>query len=100
MEAAEMLRRARREAGLTQRELAARAGTSQAAIAAVETGRKQPSVATLSRWLDVAGAGLALQPAEEIRLTRRGEDLVAVLRLAQALPSRRRSELRFPRIPA
>lgn len=95
-----MLRRARREAGLTQRELAARAGTSQAAIAAVETGRKQPSVATLSRWLDVAGAGLALQSAEEIRLTRRGEDLVAVLRLAQALPSRRRSELRFPRIPA
>jgi transcriptional regulator with XRE-family HTH domain len=100
VEAAQMLRQARRDAGLTQRELAARAGTSQAAIAAVESGRKQPTAATLSRWLELAGAGLGLRSADELRLERRGEDLVQVLRLAQALPGRRRGELRYPRVPA
>ena len=95
-----MLHQARREAGLSQRELASRAGTSQAAIAAVERGRKQPTVATLTRWLAVAGAGVTLESAEAVRLRRRGEELVQVLRLAQALPFRRKTDLRFPRVPA
>ena len=100
MDAATILRRAREQAGLTQRELAKRAGTSQAAIAAVERGHKQPTVATLTRWLTATGAGLTLETAEAVRLRRRGEDLVQVLRLAQALPFRRKTDLRFPRIPA
>lgn len=99
MNTAELLGRARSDAGLTQRELARRAGTSQPAIAAVESGRKQPTVATLARWLDAAGAGLTVEPAAAVRLRRRGEELVLVLRLAQALPFRRSTTLRFPRIP-
>jgi len=46
---------ARREAGLTQAALAQRAATSQAAISAYESGRRSPSVETLSRILAAAG---------------------------------------------
>lgn len=53
-----MLRDARRAAGLTQAELANRAGTSQATLSAYEHGRKQPSVATLDRLLRAAGRRL------------------------------------------
>src|SRR5438270_657417 len=53
-----IVREARRRAGLTQRELAARAGTSQSAIARLERGRQIPSVETLTMtaragWLDL-----------------------------------------------
>jgi transcriptional regulator with XRE-family HTH domain len=99
VQAAAMVRQARLEAGLTQRELARRAGTSQPAVAAVEAGRKQPTVATLSRWLEAAGASLALESAEGRRLRRRGDELMSVLQLAQALPYRPSPTLRFPRIP-
>lgn len=51
MDAAQLLATAREEAGLTQSLLAARAGTSQAAVSAYESGRRSPSVATLDRLL-------------------------------------------------
>lgn len=54
-----MLRQARQSSGLTQEALAARAGTTQSAIAAYESGAKQPSVATLDRL--VAAAGLVVE---------------------------------------
>ena len=50
-----LIRTARRKAGLTQAVLAARAGTSQAAVSAYESGRRSPSVDTLSRLLAAAG---------------------------------------------
>jgi transcriptional regulator with XRE-family HTH domain len=43
------IRRLRREQGLTQQALAARAGTSQATIAAYESGAKSPTLRTLQR---------------------------------------------------
>ena len=46
---------ARRQAGLTQQALADRAGTSQAAMSAYESGRRSPSVDTLCRILGAAG---------------------------------------------
>src|SRR5206468_5767875 len=55
MEAAPTLREARTAAGLSQAQLAERAGTSQATVSAYETGTKEPSVATFSRLLAVAG---------------------------------------------
>lgn len=45
---------------MTQTELAERAGTSQAAISAYESGRRSPSVDTLSRILAAAGAELRM----------------------------------------
>jgi transcriptional regulator with XRE-family HTH domain len=45
-------------AGLTQAGLARRAGTVQSAIAAYETGRRQPTLPTLYRILGAAGFDL------------------------------------------
>ncbi len=55
---AKLIKEARSAAGMTQTELAGRAGTSQSAIAAYESGAKIPTVATLERLLRAAGAGL------------------------------------------
>lgn len=50
-----ILRQARLRAGLTQRELAVRARTSQSVVARIEQGRSDPSTATLTRLLAAAG---------------------------------------------
>ena len=50
-----LIRMARRQAGMTQAELARRAQTSQAAISSYESGRRSPSVDTLCRILGAAG---------------------------------------------
>jgi transcriptional regulator with XRE-family HTH domain len=47
-----LIRTARYAAGITQVELAARAGTTQPAVAAYESGARRPNLATLSRLLD------------------------------------------------
>ena len=96
------LRRARLSAGLTQRALAVRAATSQAAVAAYETGRKRPSIATFERLLAACGADLAVRPraSQDERLHRSGERLAQVLELAEHLPFRREDRLRFPRLPS
>jgi len=97
---------ARRRAGLTQAQLAARAGTSQATVSAYENARKQPSVEALDRLLAAAGARLGVAPRRvavivpgRARLERAGRDLVQVIALAAALPSRQETRLRFPRLP-
>lgn len=46
---------ARTDAALTQRELADRAGVPQSTIAAIEAGRRQPSIPLLSLILEGAG---------------------------------------------
>ena len=55
-----MLLAARVEAGLSQRELAPRARTSGATIAAYERGTKEPRLSTLRRLLEAAGMRLEL----------------------------------------
>jgi transcriptional regulator with XRE-family HTH domain len=52
---------ARRQAGLTQQALAERAGTSQAAVSAYESGRRSPSVDTLCRLLGAAGTEVRMR---------------------------------------
>ncbi len=53
--------------GLSQGELAARAGVSQPMISAYERGRREPSIATLSRLVAAAGCELEIdvRPVEE-----------------------------------
>lgn len=58
----ELLERARVGAGLTQEELARRAGTSRTTLSAYEHGRKSPTVATFSRLLSEAGHELMTSP--------------------------------------
>ena len=59
MTTGELLREALRHR-LSQRQLAARARTSQAAISRVERVLVSPSVATLASWLDLMGEELEL----------------------------------------
>jgi uncharacterized protein len=58
-----LLAQVRREAGLTQAELARRAETSQAMVARYETGAASPTVRTLARLLRAAGRQLELSGA-------------------------------------
>lgn len=66
---AALIRSARERAGLSQAALAARAGTSQPAIARLEAGAASPTVATLARILEAAGfrlrTGLAPLPSTD-----------------------------------
>jgi len=55
-----LIRDARRDAGLTQAELAARLGVSQSAIAKLEREGSNPTVETLDRTLRAAGFRLQL----------------------------------------
>src|SRR5215211_1660172 len=66
MDTAALLRQARQAAGLSQAELARRAGTSQSAVARYESGVASPSVRTLERLLYVVGQRLRLtaEPVE------------------------------------
>jgi transcriptional regulator with XRE-family HTH domain len=61
--AAEMIREARRRHGVTQRSLALRAGTSQAAISRMESGTEIPTLERLERVLLVLGERLVLDTA-------------------------------------
>jgi uncharacterized protein len=64
-----LLAAVRREAHLTQAELARRAGTSQAMVARYETGVASPTVRTLDRLLRAAGRELKLSglPASPVK---------------------------------
>ena len=55
-----LLRQARKRAGLSQVDLAARAGVTQSVISAYESGQRQPSLPALARLVDAAGFELAL----------------------------------------
>ncbi|TQL02329.1 helix-turn-helix domain-containing protein [Cellulomonas sp. SLBN-39] len=62
MGGAQVLRAARRRPGLTQAELARRAGTSRATLSAYESGRKAPTITTAERVLAAAGHELRSEP--------------------------------------
>lgn len=55
MKGAQFVREARRRAGLSQADLAGRAGTTQSAIARVESGRTSPSLDYLTRLVRACG---------------------------------------------
>ncbi len=59
-----LIRMARQRAGLSQVTLANRAHTSQAAVSAYESGRRSPSVETLTRLLKTSGFELRMRLAE------------------------------------
>ena len=60
MEAAQLLRTARRERGLTQAQLARRAGTTQSYVGRIERGEVAPSLNTLNRLLHAMGRRLLM----------------------------------------
>jgi predicted transcriptional regulator len=60
-----LIREARRKAGLTQTELAERAGVTQPVIARLERGGGNPTFETLERVLHAAGHRLELRAVEQ-----------------------------------
>ena len=58
-----LLQEARRQSGLTQADLARRAGVPQSTVAKIERGRRDPSLSTLERLVRAAGLELRVQLA-------------------------------------
>jgi uncharacterized protein len=56
-----LLRTARARAGLSQAELAARAGVTQSVISVYESGRRQPALSTLAALVEAAGSRLEIR---------------------------------------
>ena len=90
--AAQLLTSARRRAGLTQRELARRARTSQSVVARIENGAASPSFRTLERLVQCAG--FELQATLALRLRGRSHMLDDVARILRLTPEERLLELR------
>jgi len=86
--------------GLSQAELARRAGMPRSVINTYVRGHREPGSDALQRI--AAAAGLELQFAERkppVDPERAGRLLVQVLELAEALPFRREERLAFPKLP-
>ena len=81
------VRYARLRAGLTQQELARRAGISQPALARIETGRVTPRMDTVTRLLSACGMSLEITPT-----LGRGVDR-STIRHMRALTPRQRLEV-------
>jgi uncharacterized protein len=106
VEPATIIRNVRRRQGLTQAELARRAGTSQPVVSAYEHGRRDPTSATLRKLVEAGGERLqlaAVRPTSDLpppaNVEEHGRRLLDVLTVADAVPVRRRSPvLRAPRL--
>lgn len=83
-----MIRGARRRAGITQKELARRLGTTQSVVARWESGRVSPTVETLSKVVRACGLDLviSLRPADD-------HDLDLALQSQRLTPEQRLDQL-------
>ena len=84
-----LLQQARKGAGMSQVELAARAGVTQSVVSAYESGHRQPAIPTLAALVEAAGYELGVavrQPPRRLgrlsgpvgrRVRRRRRDIVA-----------------------
>jgi transcriptional regulator with XRE-family HTH domain len=86
-----------RISGLSQAELARRAGIDRSVLSAYVHGRRQPSVAALARIASAAGQQLELGAGRVDGATEHaGRVLSQVLDLAGSMPFRPRPELDYP----
>ncbi len=95
MDAAAMVRMARRRAGLSQRELARRSGVTQATISRIESGKMSPTFDSLSALVEACGMQLEIQDRRGVGVDRSqlderlratpGERLVAAVASALAV---------------
>ena len=89
----------RSQSGLSQAELARRAGLPRSVVNAYLRGTREPGADTLARLAAAGGFELRLERREPpVDAERAGRILVQVLELAEALPFRPRAELDFPKL--
>jgi len=78
-----IVRQAREQAALTQRQLAKRAHTAQSVVARIELGTTSPTVDTVERLLRAAGFELATELRPKVVLDRQLlDDVPRILRLS------------------
>ena len=100
MDPAALITAVRRRRGLTQADLAERAGTSQPVISAYERGHRDPTYRTLQKLVAAGGEVLridATMPVDDldppVDLAEHARRLIDVLSLADAIPHRPRAKL-------
>lgn len=86
--------------GLSQAELARRAGMPRSVVNAYVRGKREPGADALARLAAAGGLELKLAPRRApVDVERASRILVQVLELAEALPFRPRPELAYPHLP-
>jgi transcriptional regulator with XRE-family HTH domain len=97
--ASSLVREIQRRSGISQAELARRAGLPRSVVNVYLKGHREPGADTLARLAAAGGLQLQLLPRQSpVDPERAGEILVQVLELAEALPFRPRAELEYPRL--
>jgi uncharacterized protein len=95
--ASSLIEEVRRRSGLSQAELARRAGLPRSVLNVYLRGRREPGADVLLRIASAGGFGLQLAPRRpSVDPKRAGRILVEVLELAEVLPFRPRAESGFP----
>jgi len=96
-----LLEEIQRRSGLSQAELARRAGMSRSVINTYLRGHREAGADALRRIAAAGGLELGLEPrTPPVDPERAGRRLAQVLELAEALPFRRERKLRYPKLPA
>src|SRR6478672_9802497 len=89
----------RAKSGLSQAELARRAGLPRSVVNAYVKGTREPGAETIARLAAAGGLELKLDRRRPpVDAERAGRILVQVLELAEALPFRPRPQLDYPRL--
>ena len=85
--------------GLSQAELARRAGLPRSVVNVYARGRREPGGDSLARLAAAGGLDIGVAPRKApVDVGRASRILVQVLELAEALPYRPRPELGYPRL--
>lgn len=96
-----LIRQARTDAGLTQAELARRAGVPRSVMNVYERGKREPSAEMFARILNAAGFRLSMEPVKPVVDVQRADRILEqVLGLAEALPYRPKADNEYPPLAA
>jgi transcriptional regulator with XRE-family HTH domain len=88
-----------RKSGLSQAELARRAGIPRSVLNVYLSGHREPGTDALLRIASAAGVSVGLSERRApVDPERAGRILVQVLELAEALPFRPRAEMQYPKL--
>jgi transcriptional regulator with XRE-family HTH domain len=94
---AALIDQVRERSGLSQAQLARRAGIPRSVLNVYVRGRREPGAEALLRIAAAGGFAVGLTPRQPpVDPERAGRILVQVLELAEALPFRPRAEMGFP----